>query len=116
MGDGVIAATELEKYAAAMQKKMGLIPASPAADTVSPESVNQAASGETNRLLTPDMRAQLDTVFTRMGRPLILQLFLDERPVSQELETYMTALAAMTDNRCRQSLLSCFCPPDSVFG
>lgn len=97
VGDGAIAATELEKYAAAMQKKTGLIPALPAADTVSPESVNQAASDETNSLFTPDMRAQLDTVFTRMGRPLILQLFLDERPVSRELETYMTALAAMTN-------------------
>ena len=43
------------------------------------------------------MCAQLDTVFSRMGRPLTLQLYLDERPVSLELETYMTALAAMTD-------------------
>lgn len=97
VGDGAIAATELEKYAAAMQKKTGLIPASPATDTVSPESVNQAAPGETNSLFTPDMCAQLDTVFSRMGRPLTLQLYLDERPVSLELETYMTALAAMTD-------------------
>lgn len=97
VGDGAIAATELEKYAAAMQKKTGLIPASPAAATVSPESVNQAAPGETNSLFTPDMCAQLDTVFSRMGRPLTLQLYLDERPVSLELETYMTALAAMTD-------------------
>ena len=43
------------------------------------------------------MLAQLNTVFSRMGAPLKLQLHLDERPVSRELKGYMEALAELTD-------------------
>ena len=43
------------------------------------------------------MRQQLDTVFSRMERPLLLKLHLDSRPVSTELENFITALGALTD-------------------
>lgn len=43
------------------------------------------------------MIAQLDAVFSRMEQPLILRLYLDERPVSAELKQYMEALTALTD-------------------
>ena len=48
-------------------------------------------------LFTPEMRQQLDTVFSRMERPLLLMLSLDERPVSAELERFITELVGMTD-------------------
>lgn len=101
VGDGALAATELEKYAAAMQEKTGLNPEPPAAKEHNapaaepvPKAEEPAAPGE---LFTPDMKAQLDTVFGRMARPLVLKLYLDGRPVSAELEGYMNALAALTD-------------------
>lgn len=96
VGDGALAATELEKYAAAMQEKTGLIPAAPetkAREEKKP-AAEQSAPGE---LFSPEMKAQLDTVFARMERALILKLYLDDRPVSAELEEYMNALAALTD-------------------
>ena len=43
-----------------------------------------------------DMLAQLNTVFTKMENPLVLELQLDDRPVSQELENYMEELAKLT--------------------
>ena len=43
------------------------------------------------------MRQQLDTVFSRMERPLLLKLYLDNRPISAELENFVTALVSLTD-------------------
>jgi thioredoxin reductase (NADPH) len=43
------------------------------------------------------MRQQLDTVFSRMERPLLLKLYLDNRPVSKELKQFITALTALSD-------------------
>ena len=96
-GDGALAATELEKYAAAMQRKTGLQPQRPApVHKEFPSAEKQDASQDTS-LFTSEMRQQLNTVFSRMERPLQLALFLDGRPISAELEGYITALADMTD-------------------
>lgn len=112
VGDGAMAATELEKYAAAMQQKTGLHPVLPevqkAAGSASeaagggisqskPAQAKQAGQADQGGLFTDDMKAQLDAVFSRMENPLILRLYLDERPVSAELKQYMTGLAALTD-------------------
>ncbi len=97
--DGALAATELEKYVAAMQRKTGLRPeiSAPqnregAADAAEPE-----LSTDDHNLFTPEMRQQLDTVFGRMEKPLVLKLYLDNRPVSAELESFMTALTTLSD-------------------
>ena len=112
VSDGAMAATELEKYAAAMQQKTGLHPVLPevqkAAGSASeaagggtsqskPAQAKQAGQADQGGLFTDDMKAQLDAVFSRMENPLILRLYLDERPVSAELKQYMTGLAALTD-------------------
>ena len=94
-GDGALAATELEKYVAAIQRKTGLRADAPSvkADT----TVTVDAPKESGELFTEDMRRQLDTVFDRMERPLLLKLYLDSRPVSGELEQFITALTALSD-------------------
>ena len=96
--DGALAATELEKYVAAMQRKTGLranVPASKQSETAVTVDTQEAdGSGE---LFTAEMRQQLDTVFARMESPLLLKLYLDDRTVSQELEQFITALAALSD-------------------
>ena len=43
------------------------------------------------------MLAQLNTVFGRMTSSLVLELSLDERPISAELKGYMEELAALTE-------------------
>ena len=96
-GDGALAATELEKYVSSVHRKTGLRADVPsvkqpeAAVTVDTHEVKD--SGE---LFTAEMRQQLDTVFTRMDRPLLLKLHLDSRPVSSELEQFITALSALS--------------------
>ena len=92
VGDGALAATELEKYAAAMQQKTGLHPQQPVQRE---EPVRPAAQEDS--LFDADVRAQLETVFSRMEQPLRLQLALDSRTVSKELEQYMRAMERMTD-------------------
>ena len=96
-GDGALAATELEKYAAAMPRKTGLQPQQPTPAVKELPSAQEAGAVPDGSLCTPEMRQQLDTVFARMERPLRLELYLDERHVSAELERFMTELTGMTD-------------------
>ena len=95
VGDGALAATELEKYAAKMQQKTGLRPQAPVAQTA--PSAPNAPSSAPDELFTAEMKSQLDAVFAKMERPLILNLYLDDRAVSTELEGYMQTLASLTD-------------------
>lgn len=121
-GEGALAATDMEHYAAAMQEKTGLVPEAqqaPEAPQQAPEAPNPARDGaqdaarapETRhaepgapgadstalRFIDPSFTGQLETVFSHMQRPLILELTLDERPVSQELRGWMEELASLTD-------------------
>lgn len=125
--DGALAATELEKYVAAVQERTGLRTKDPvikeealerrARGDVRDEAVgsenskgenvgtvkgkkhgmSDGSSGKDSELFTAEMRAQLSTVFERMEQPLVLKLYLDERPVSGELEAYAKGLADMTE-------------------
>ena len=96
--DGALAATELEKYVAAVHRRTGLRADAPlrkpGKTTVTVDAPKEADSGE---LFTAQMQQQLDPVFTRMERPLLLKLYLDSRPVSAELESFMSALTALSD-------------------
>ena len=96
--DGALAATELEKYVAAMQRKTGLRADAPfAKQSETTVTVNEQKAEESGELFTPEMRQQLDTVFSRMESPLLLKLSLDDRPVSAELEQFIAALTALSD-------------------
>ena len=96
--DGALAATELEKYVAAVHRKTGL-----RADDPTPKqrtttvTVNTQETAESDELFTAQMRQQLDTVFARMEKPLLLKLYLDSRPISAELESFLTALGELSD-------------------
>ena len=93
VGDGALAATELERYAAAMQRKTGLHPEMPKAEA----PVEAPKSNASSALFDDNMLNQLNTVFSRMGSSLILQLELDDRAVSSELKNYMEELSKLTD-------------------
>ena len=96
--DGALAATELEKYVAAVHRKTGL-----RADAPVPKqgetavAVDKQETAESGELFTTEMRQQLDMVFARMESSLLLKLSLDDRPVSAELEQFIAALAALSD-------------------
>ncbi len=108
--DGALAATELEKYVAEVQRRTGLYPNDPKIkeNVLKPVSEKQEKKqnglnsenqniGMGSDLFTAEMRAQLDTVFERMAEPLVLKLYLDNRAVSRELEAYVRTLTEMTD-------------------
>ncbi|MDY3844497.1 MAG: FAD-dependent oxidoreductase [Ruminococcus sp.] len=95
VSDGAIAATELEKYAAAMQKKTGIIPEMPKRNKT--EKPTQEFSHSDSDFFSTEVSAQLDSVFSKMERSLVLKLYLDEQPLSAELKAYMEAMAEHTD-------------------
>ena len=96
--DGALAATELEKYVAAMQRKTGQRAEAPSIkQSEATLTVDTHESENAGELFTAEMRQQLDTVFARMERPLLLKLYLDSRPVSSELESFITALVSLSD-------------------
>ena len=120
VGDGALAATELERYVAKMQEKTGLHPKQPitrlpaevaetAAGAQSASSAaaksgasgtgasGSAASGTDKGLFTQDMLEQLNAVFGRMEQGLVLKIYPDERPVSAELQGYMEELAKLSE-------------------
>ena len=94
VGDGALAASELEKYACIASRGPALHQA-PQAPPL--PSLNWGQGTEAGGLFPPEMAAQLQTVFSRMTSSLVLELTLDSTPLSQELEAYMQALCRYTD-------------------
>ena len=103
VGDGALAATELEKYVVKMHKKTGLVPEQPVREgsatshNITPASVKPATEDNGNALFTSDMLAQLNAVFGKMESKLVLSRGLDSRDSSNELKHYMEELAKLTD-------------------
>lgn len=95
VGDGACAATELEKYAAHMQEKTGIIPQKPHGQAGLLETPTAEPLG--GELFSPEMLQQLETLFAKIENPLQLCLHLDDRPVSQELRRYMEELSRHTE-------------------
>ena len=100
--DGALAATELEKYVANVQRRTGLRTKDPIIREKVLVGKAEKVLGRDNatqgdELFSTEMRTQLETVFERMENPLVLKLYLDNRPVSKELQKYVTDLTAMTD-------------------
>lgn len=96
VGDGALAATELERYAAEMQRKTGLKPRQPVTriDKGEPSDKKEEDGGV---LFSDEMKQQLIGVFSKMERPILLKMYLDDSPVSNELKRYMTEIAALSD-------------------
>ena len=96
--DGALAATELERYVAAVHQKTGLRADAPTPKqretTVTVDTHEDIESGE---IFTDEMRQQLDAVFSRMERSLLLKLYFDGQPISAELESFISALVALSD-------------------
>ena len=101
VGDGATAATELEKYAAAMQGKTGIHPEKPIkkeAEVHKESPAGKETEGKSSAgIFSQDIINQLNVVFSRMEGNLQLDLHLDSRPVSHELKGYMTELEKYTD-------------------
>jgi thioredoxin reductase (NADPH) len=99
VGDGAKAAAALEKYAREMQEATGLHPVQPV--TRLPQGADGGGTMEEDKtgegFFTPEIKAQLAGVFERMACSLVLQLSLDDRPVSEELRRFIEELSNLTD-------------------
>ena len=116
--DGALAATELEKYVAKVQERTGIRTQDPVVrekvlegewkDTKHVEESGQAGTSDESNdgIFDAQMRAQLETVFSRMENHLVLKLYLDEREISSELQDYVEKLVAMTDKLTMQVMKS----------
>lgn len=81
-----------------MQRKTGLRADAPSSNPGQESGgLGGGEPGASGGLFTAEMRQQLDTVFARMESALLLNLYLDDREVSAELEQFITGLAALTD-------------------
>ena len=98
VSDGARAATELEKYACMMQAKTGIKPEFKIPErAVGQVEAKPAQAEDSAEIFTDAIKAQLQTVFGRMEKPLVLELSLDDREISKELQYYAQEMAALTD-------------------
>ena len=97
VGEGALAATELEHYATAMQEKTGIYPEPPVSKMPKESDSEEVHLSDGESLFTAEMLAQLNAVFEKMQHSLILKLYLDNRPISAELQNYMEVLSALTE-------------------
>ena len=98
-GDGALAATELEKYVAAVQSRTGIFAKAPVSKDYKSEQtvkINESQNSP-DGLLSEDMKAQLRTLFEKMQGSGTLKLYLDKREISRELESYIRELASLSN-------------------
>ena len=97
-GDGALAATELEKYVAEMQQKTGLYPRQPKAKIIEKSNASEEnISHNSNDAFSDEIKQQLLDIFSKFERNLTLKLYLDNRPVSNELESLIENISVLTD-------------------
>jgi len=103
--DGALAATELEKYVAEVQRKTGIKAKEPTIKKeVLKDSNHEHNNEKSNELFTAEMKNQLNNVFDRMEKSLVLKLYLDNSTTSKELDQYIDSLATMT-NKIRKEVV-----------
>lgn len=111
--DGAVAATELEKHIAAMQRKTGKVPERPIT-RINPKQEQIQDKAKESGFFSDEIRTRLDGVFGKMHDSLVLSIKLDSRPVSSELESFVHELNEMTDKinveYHRETLLEDFAP------
>ena len=97
VGDAGIAATELEKYIAAMEKKTGIKPIVPIRQSGAGKGSLPKEEVKEEGLFSSDMLAQLNTVFGKMEKNILLKVYVKDDDVSKELLSYMNELGKLTD-------------------
>jgi len=94
VGDGAIAATELEEYCHKMHKKTGIVPEMKIAKK---ETSLIAKESDHDSLFSSEIIQQLNDIFSKFESKLELRMSLNETEKSRELKEYLTKLASLTD-------------------
>lgn len=93
-GDGALAATQIEKFVAQMQRETGLRPKRAERKAVKQEHFT---ANEASDAFTPEIVEQIKGLFSKAERKLTLKLYLDSRDASAELESFTARLCEITD-------------------
>lgn len=93
-GDGALAATQIEKFVAQMQRETGLRPKRAERKAVKQEHFT---ANEVSDAFTPEIVEQIKGLFSKAERKLTLKLYLDSRDASAELESFTARLCEITD-------------------
>ena len=95
VGDGALAATELEKYVSVMHAKTKVIPVQKKKNIE--VKATEHKNGNESKLFSKEIIDQLNAVFSKMENNLVLKLYLDNSSISTELRTYISELVSLTD-------------------
>ena len=99
VADGALAACAMEKVAAIMHEKTGIVPDVPNATRKSPEEPRASFSPDTmsSKFISEDMKPQLNAVFERMGDVVTLEVHSNGNDKSRELYEAMKDLSDLTN-------------------
>lgn len=98
VSDGAVAATSLEKYLAAQYEKLHL----PKRKETMPKrqilekKASEAAAQEEDRFITSQMRQQLEPVFARFERDILLEFYVDEQNISGEVRGFASEMEGLS--------------------
>ncbi len=102
VGQAATTATEMERYIKDAQERVGRKGETKTARVHSGDSeISLSGLGTgmnaTGEVFTGEDKASLANLFERMEKKLVLRVAYDDRPVSKELEEFVTQLDALTD-------------------
>ncbi len=116
VSDGAVAATSLEKYVADVYEKLQLSPREPLAqaDNKGENRKQQDESGEEN-FITPEMRQQLEVLFEKFQKKVVVKALLDQSQLSVEMESFLKELSGNSDKViCQTEQVSDKSEPDET--
>lgn len=95
--DGALAAASMEKHAASLQRKTGLVPAKAVAHKEEAKASQVQVDKSKLAFIDEQMLPQLNAVFSRLTETLTLEVHTGSDAKSPELLNAMQELAALTD-------------------
>lgn len=99
VSDGAVAATSLEKYIADIYEKKSLPKQAPKVRPVAtaPKATDSARTRSDGKFITNTMGEQLAPVFEKMEQPILLKAYLDDTPLSYEVEEFLKEIDSLTN-------------------
>lgn len=100
VSDGAVAATSLEKYIADIYEKKSLPKQAPKVRPVAtaPKAMTDSARTRSDgKFITNTMGEQLAPVFEKMEQPILLKAYLDDTPLSYEVEDFLKEIGSLTN-------------------
>lgn len=99
VSDGAVAATSLEKHVSQMYTKLN-IKREKNVNSRKPRAAKQAEADDSNAggaFITEAMKNQLLPVFEKFQKNVVLKAYLDDRPISKEVDNFLDEVKVLSD-------------------